>query len=341
MSSTSPVTVVVVPRQRFSMARRSLLSVLKHTPPSTPLVYVDGGSPRPLREWLDRCARRRGFSIIRTPHYLSPNEARNLGMRAVETPYVVFVDNDVLVAPGWVDALVRCADETGAWVVGPLYCIGEPPFTTVHMAGGDLELIARPDGHWLRDTHRLSYEPLERVRASLRREPCGFAEFHAALVRREVFDKVGPLDEELLSTPEHLDLSLLVARAGGTVWFEPTAMVNYLPARRIRPAEARFYLLRWSDRWNRASLARFRAKWALAPDDPFSAGHYMWITDKRMLVFEPVWSALRKGMGWRGSLWAARAFERGLTRFLIPDEEGRRRAHEAFRVPPTGLAPAA
>lgn len=334
-------TIVVVPRQRFSVARRSLESVLAHTPSTIPLVYVDGGSPGELRRWLEGQAHARPFTLIRTEHYLAPNEARNLGLRAVRTPYVIFIDNDVVVAPGWATALVRCAEETGAWVVGPLYFIGEPPFRTVHMAGGDLELVEKAGGNWLLDRHRASYQPIERVHADLRRAPCGFSEFHVVLVRTEVFERLGPLDEGLLSTPEHLDLCLLVRAAGGSVWFEPASMVNYLPARRIGLGDMRFYLLRWSDRWNRASLARFRAKWRLAPDDPFSAGHYMWITDKRMLVFGSAWSIARRALGWRRSLWAARAFEWAVTRFIIPAEEDRRRAHQAFRTEPERLAPAA
>jgi GT2 family glycosyltransferase len=43
--------------------------------------------------------------------------------------YVVFIDNDVLVTPGWLGSLVRRTEETGAWLVGALYCFGEPTFT--------------------------------------------------------------------------------------------------------------------------------------------------------------------------------------------------------------------
>jgi len=36
------------------------------------------------------------------------------------------VDNDVIVSPGWLEALVACAGETGATVVSPLICQGTP-----------------------------------------------------------------------------------------------------------------------------------------------------------------------------------------------------------------------
>lgn len=327
-TATRDVTVVMVPRQRFSFARRALENLFAQTGPCR-LVYVDAGSPPPLRRWLESEAGRRGFRLLRSDAYLSPNEARNLGLQEVDTEYVVFVDNDVLVAPGWLTPLVRCAEETGAWIVGPLYCIGEPLFRTIHMAGGVLHFEDRPGGRRLIDHHRLSNQPLALYRGELVREPCEFVEFHTMLVRRDVFDRVGPLDEALLSTPEHLDLCLLVRAAGGSVWFEPESVVNYVPATRLRRGDARFYMLRWSERWNRASLAHFKRKWAIADDDPFLAGHHMWLTDKRMLVLGPAWRAAQRALGWRGSRAAAVAFERIAARFLLPDERDRIRARPA------------
>ena len=135
------VTVVVVPRERFSMTRPALERMYEVTPPPFRLVYVDGGSPRHVREYLEGQARERGFKLIRTDHYLAPNEARNLAARAVGTKYVVFIDNDVLVTPGWLEALVSCAEETGAWAVGPVYCIGPPELETIHMAAGTCHIL--------------------------------------------------------------------------------------------------------------------------------------------------------------------------------------------------------
>lgn len=42
-----------------------------------------------------------------------------------------------------------------------------------------------------------------------------FVEFHCVLVRTAAFDSIGPLDEGLLSSREHLDLCLQVRANGG------------------------------------------------------------------------------------------------------------------------------
>src|SRR5207249_8335576 len=65
-----------------------------------------------------------GFCLKKkTERHLVPNEARNIGLRRVRTRYVVFIDNDAVPAPGWLERMVECAEETGAWVVGPLYLV--------------------------------------------------------------------------------------------------------------------------------------------------------------------------------------------------------------------------
>jgi GT2 family glycosyltransferase len=121
MSQPEPrITIVVVPRERFSLSARTLESLYAHTTEPFRLVYVDGRSPSRIRRHLEAQARARGFRLVRSDRYLSPNQARNLGLRHVETEYVVFMDNDVLLTPGWLEALVGCADATGAEVVGPL-----------------------------------------------------------------------------------------------------------------------------------------------------------------------------------------------------------------------------
>ena len=134
----SQVTVVVVPRERFSFAQRSLTNIYENTNVPFELIYVNAGSPAPLRAFLNEESQRKKFRLLSVDDYLSPNRARNLGWREVETKYTVFIDNDALVTPGWLQTLVQCADQTEAWVVGPLYLIGELEKQTSHMAGGRL-----------------------------------------------------------------------------------------------------------------------------------------------------------------------------------------------------------
>src|SRR6202158_1434150 len=114
------VTIVVVPRERFSYSRNSLESLYVNTDLPFRLIYVDGGSPAHIKRYLESQAKEKGFDLIRTKHYLSPNQARNIGLCKADTKYIVFLDNDVEIAPGWLWGLVQGAGGTSGWLGGPL-----------------------------------------------------------------------------------------------------------------------------------------------------------------------------------------------------------------------------
>ncbi|HTE65712.1 MAG TPA: glycosyltransferase, partial [Candidatus Binatia bacterium] len=92
MSDGGPaVTILVVPREQFSVAGRALEALYERSRHPFALIYVDGGSPRAVRREIEASARRRGFTLIRTNGYLTPNQARNLALARVKSRYVVFL----------------------------------------------------------------------------------------------------------------------------------------------------------------------------------------------------------------------------------------------------------
>ena len=267
------VTVVVVPREQFGMAPASLASVRAENDIPHELVYVDGNSPPVLSAELARQANAGELTLVRRDYYLSGNEARNLGLRHVRTRYVLFLDNDVLVWPGCLAALVRCAEETDAWVVGPLYCIGTPDSQIVHTAGADLRIFEEEGRRRLHERHHHCDRPAADVRAEIGCTPRGEVEFHCLLARTEVFEKLGALDEGLVSYFDHTDFCLTVAKAGGTIFADTGAVVTYVPPPPLAWSDLPYFLLRWSALWYEQSLRHFCRKWGLDESDPAFLGH--------------------------------------------------------------------
>lgn len=287
------VTVAVVPRERFSMAERSLESILSETDPRVPLVYVDGGSPAPIREYLARRAAEGSFQLLRTENYLVPNMARNLAAAQIRSKYIVFIDNDAIVSPNWLAPLVDCAEATGAWVVGPVYCEREPIATRIHMAGGSAKILTDNGRRVFEEEHRFYGKMLKQIGPNLHREPVEQIEFHCVLVRTEVFDRLGPLDEQLMSAAEHTDLCLLTRKHGGEVYLEPKSVVTYLPPPPFAAFDLDYFQLRWSHAWNESTIKRFREKWDLAADDPGLVSLSRWLAGHRRLALEPYRRVLR------------------------------------------------
>jgi GT2 family glycosyltransferase len=260
------VTIVVVPRDHFSDTRDSLESLYEFTRPACPLVYVDGGSPARIASYLREQATARDFKLVRYNHYLTPNQARNIGAALVTTRYLVFVDNDVVVAPGWLAPLVDCADATGAAIVGPLNFEQRPLFETVHFAGGDARIVVTKEGG--RELCRL-VDRIHKKDIPASHEPTEVAEFHCMLVRTGVFRRLGGLDENMLSTRENIDFCLAVQQAGEKIILEPRSRITYLPPHPLQMSDVPYFALRWSDLWDLSSFHYLRDKWNLDEDEYF------------------------------------------------------------------------
>jgi protoporphyrinogen oxidase/GT2 family glycosyltransferase len=298
LSQHSPqVTLVVTPRERFSYSRESLESIYQYTTLPFKLVYVDGNSPAAVKQYLAEQSERRGFELIRTNYYLYPNQARNLGLASVDTPYVVFIDNDVILSPGWLEALVNCAEDTNATVVGPLMCQFLPVHENIHCAGGTNHVIEDAKGRRrLREKMYKQGKDVSQVRSKFQRSLTELAEFHCVLVRTEIFEQLGILDEALLNTKEHLDFCMAVRQAGGTIYFEPDSLVTYVPAAPIAWSDLHFYMLRWSDAWELASLNRLREKWDLAEDGYFQHKYKALGWRRRNTILMPIVQRLTLGI---------------------------------------------
>jgi GT2 family glycosyltransferase len=318
------VTVIAVPRERFSVTRRALESLCGEMAPGFRLVYVDGGSPPAVARYLAEQSKARGFELVRTERFLAPNEARNLGLRhAGAGRYVVFVENDVLLAPGCLATLVRCAEETGADLVGPVYGEGEPERGFIHMAGGTAGIREEEGARRLTATRRFSGRRIAEIEGELKREPTELLEFHCLLARLSTLQALGPLDERLLCTAEEIDLCFAVRDRGGAIYLEPAARVTYVTPPPLDRSDYAFFQLRWSETWTRTTFARMREKWNLADRDPYFPEHVRWIRSHRRLALQRVQERIRRALGRlaRWPLLALAFFEVVANGMLIRDRE--------------------
>ena len=269
-------TIVFTARDRFSMAVRTLNTLIQTTTAPYELVYVDAGSPNAVAQELARICAENGFEYIRINRYLAPAEQRNIGLRQVKTKHVVFVENDVIVAENWLTALVNCAEETGAEAVQPLICQGVPLHSEIHQAGGvftddmDAFFNGPADQRNFIDEHFHQGERVEDV--DLKRTETQITEVHCFLVRRDVFEKLGEFDEKMLSSKDHMNFSMDVWKSGGRIMLEPESIVTFCVPNRyhpVKPMDRAYFLLRWSKDWRLQSLKRLQDKWELEHSEYF------------------------------------------------------------------------
>lgn len=332
------ITIVVTPRERFSYTQKSLENIYKYTNIPFELVYVDAGSPKHIQNYLFRAAAKKRFTLLRTKNFLAPNQARNLGLSQVTTDYVVFVDNDIHVSPGWLEKLWQCAQETDATVVCPLTCVGKPLHNHIHLAGGEARIFMDAKGDQIRRRVYKKTFLVNRSAAAIKhqlyRRACEFAELRCVLIKRDIFEHIGPLDEQLLSTQDDIDFCLSVNRAGGQMYCEPAAVVTHVPQVSYRWSDLAYFMLRWSDTWEVESLMHFQQKWDLDMDDYFLQ-RYKQLGHRRHRAF--LYPLLRQLTGGRSIPWLERIIM-GLERWLnqaITDRHRHLSNHTIHKLTPT------
>ncbi|GAC1312788.1 MAG: glycosyltransferase [Acidimicrobiales bacterium] len=259
------VTVVMVQRDRFNRAAEAVRRVYENTSGEFNFVYVDSGSPRRVQRQIDSLQSELGFLLLRSRHHLTPTQARRIGLGEVSTDFVAFVDNDALVSPGWLGYLIHAAEETGAWIVGPLPGEGDPIPERVHMAGGRIELSGAPGRRHFDDPMVLEHAPIEQADGAVRCQT-DFVEFHCMLVRTEVIEELGGFDNELWCSREHLDFCMRARAAGGQVWVEPRSVVTFAYPPVLESSDLPYFVRRWSERWAEATVEHFCDKYELLPE---------------------------------------------------------------------------
>jgi hypothetical protein len=122
---------------------------------------------------------------------------------------------------------------------------------------------------------------------------------------------------------------MLIRNAGGTVWFEPSSVVTYVPPPPVHITDLPYFLLRWSNDWTTRGRARFAEKWKLCADDPALTRHNWWLYYQRLLFARPVWNVL----GWLGMQRRNRVAAAMLTMldFLVTQRIDRRNRNRTER----------
>ena len=214
-------TIAVVIRESHSITPAMLETLFAHTPAPRRVVVVLGGEPRRVRQVLERLAVEHDFTFVHADAVITANEARNLALDHVSTPYVCFLDNDTFVPEQWLQNLERCADETGASVVACPILWGHGDDWDIHYAGGTCRIVDEDGIRRLDEHNPLMHKPVSAL-ATLVRSPTEYVEPHLLLARTAAVRPEGIFDEGLVAAARAhhavvADPSSRAARSGSSL----------------------------------------------------------------------------------------------------------------------------
>jgi glycosyltransferase involved in cell wall biosynthesis len=136
-------SLIVVCSNQLDFTRGCLESILQHTRPPYELIVVDNGSTDDTPQYLDEIRHRPGperVEIIRNETNPGHPPAVNQALALIRGSYVVFLDNDTVMTPQWLDGLIHISlqDWPRNGMVGPV-TNGAPDVQAVRPGYGDLK----------------------------------------------------------------------------------------------------------------------------------------------------------------------------------------------------------
>jgi GT2 family glycosyltransferase len=246
---SAAVSIVVVTSNNLVYTRLCLESVLANTEPDTyEVIVVDNGSRDQTASYLrDLASEHVHVRLIVNDTNLGFVRATNQGVAIASGDVLVLLNDDTIVPSGWLPRLVAYARDSQVGLVGPVS----------NRTGNEAEIEGPYNtyGEFLQFAH-------DHVEAKHGKHfDIPVATMFCTAMRRDVYDTLGPLDEQFeIGLFEDDDYSMRARAAGYRVVCAEDVFVHHF-------GQASFGKLASSDTYGRlfeANRRRWEAKWGVA-----------------------------------------------------------------------------
>lgn len=161
------VAIVIPVFNQLPYTRKCIESLRASEGRNADLIVIDNWSSDGTAGYLEEIV---GITVARNPRNVGVAKAWNQGVHRTRAEWVVFLNNDIVVPAGWLDGLLSFAREGRYEIVTPAMREGDLDYDLASFAPGYI--------HRMRNVYRE-----------------GLADGACFMVRRSVFEVVGPFDE--------------------------------------------------------------------------------------------------------------------------------------------------
>jgi GT2 family glycosyltransferase len=245
-----PVTIIMTVRENYSFTVRTISSLIQHTTIPYRLIYLDYKTPEPIKNEISKFE---NVEIIEAPDSPYPMTSRIANVDIIDTDYTVYLDNNILFSPLWLEKLIECMEEQpNAGIVGPIYLWKK---NKIHMFGGNVRI----ENGIFNEEHYLMDRNMS-ILTRLRTRKCDFVEYHCLMIRTKLL-KQSVLDSTLLAAIEHIDLSMEAKKLGYETYTTPESVITYENEIAIEPSEYDLFRQRWNANTVENDIKHFCEKW--------------------------------------------------------------------------------
>ncbi len=218
------ISIVIISALRYEKTKNCLAHIHKNTTSLFEVIIVDISPELEELSWLYHLeSKYPDVKLIHMKEDHGTGGSRNIGFNESKSDYIVFIDNDVIVTPGWDEALIETAkksDDIGMVGSKILRTNEEIYYCSKYMYSKwddnkIVELGLQKDKVYQRD------DPAVNKEAEVDWYPTT-----TLLVKRNVFDEIGGFDENNFKIGnEDKDLCMSVRNAGYKIVYCPKSEV--------------------------------------------------------------------------------------------------------------------
>jgi GT2 family glycosyltransferase len=209
---TREVTVLIPNWNGARVLAAALASVARQSVRAERVMVVDNGSV----DGSLAIASEYGAEVVRLESNGGFSRAVNEGICRCETEWLAIVNNDVELEPDWLERLLE-RQSARHWFLAPRVLRHDDPT----QLDGSFDLVSRAACAWRAGHGRPDSQEWRSE------EEIAFPSFTAGLFRRELFDRVGLLEEKFVSYLEDVDFGFRCSLSGHRGLYVPAAAVRH------------------------------------------------------------------------------------------------------------------
>ncbi|UCD38313.1 MAG: glycosyltransferase, partial [Fidelibacterota bacterium] len=253
------VSIVMLTFNALEYTKRCVDSLSQHTAYPHEIIFVDNGSTDGTKDYLrDLVATNANYQLIDNETNVGFSAGNNQGAKEARGKYLLLLNNDVLVADGWLESLVSGLErDERIGMIGPI---------SNHISG--LQQLA--DIPYQNDEEYYGFAKTIRTanqgKVTPRRRIAGFA----ILVRRALYDQLGGLDETFSSgNYEDDDLCLRAREKGYAIMVDESTLLHHFGSRTFADNVIDYEAsLRMNEKIFRTKWPEVDLDWLLEEDEP-------------------------------------------------------------------------
>jgi GT2 family glycosyltransferase len=230
------VSIIILNYNGNEFLENCIESIFRETEEEFELIIVDNNSPDKSGEKFSK--KYESCKFILNEKNVGVSEGLNIGIKNANGSHIILLNNDLIVAPKWLDYLFQAYREKGEGLYQPKF-LKMKDKKIIDSAGNLINIFGFGFSREKGKKDNLQYNTIEEI---------GFAAGTCLFCSKKIFDEIGLFDEKLFAYNEDLDFGWRARLSNYKSYYVPKSIVYHHGSAQWKWSGEKFYLLE-RNRW--------------------------------------------------------------------------------------------